>query len=216
MPEILRTDFNGDPNLGLLGFATDRYCLIGPNIKNRKGIEDALKVPVIEATTLGTNLIGIFSAGNSTGVVIPDIMNDYEIEKLKEKNNILILNTKYTAIGNLVLLNDCGCLISKLIRNEKDKIEKFFGVDCEIITVSKMDVIGSIAIATNKGCLIHPNINEMEAKQIERILKVKVDIGTANFGSPFVGSCLIANSNGLVVSNQTTGPELARIEETIL
>jgi translation initiation factor 6 len=54
-----------------------------------------------------------------------------------------------------------------------------------------------------------------ELKQIEKILKVEGDIGTANFGSPFVGAFILANSHGYLVSEQTTGPELGRIDETL-
>jgi translation initiation factor 6 len=73
-----------------------------------------------------------------------------------------------------------------------------------------------VAVATNKGCFIHRDAKENEIKKIEEILKVKADIGTANFGSPFVGSCFFANSNGAVVGNSTTGPEIDRIYETLL
>jgi len=52
-------------------------------------------------------------------------------------------------------------------------------------------------------------------KKIEDVLKVEGDIGTVSFGSPFVGASLLANSRGFLVSEQTTGPELQRIDEAL-
>jgi translation initiation factor 6 len=112
-------------------------------------------------------------------------------------------------------MNDKGCIISYLIKNLKEKIERFVGLDCQIASKKYM-VIGSLAIATNKGCLVSPIFDEDEIKKIEKVLKVKVDVGTANFGSYYVGSCIIANSNFALISPKTTGVEIAKIEEVLL
>jgi len=50
---------------------------------------------------------------------------------------------------------------------------------------------------------------------VEELFKLPVDIGTVNFGSPLVGSGILANSKGYVVGLDTTGPEISRIEERI-
>ena len=39
-------------------------------------------------------------------------------------------------------------------------------------------------------------------------------MGTVNNGTALVGACAVATSKGVLVSLKTTGPELARIEET--
>jgi len=78
-----------------------------------------------------------------------------------------------------------------------------------------MSTVGSAGIVTNKGCLLHRDASGDEIKIVEQILKVNVGIGTANFGSPFVGSCMIANSHGAVVGESTTGAEITRLMETL-
>ena len=78
-----------------------------------------------------------------------------------------------------------------------------------------MNNVGSCGVATNSGCLVHRDIEENEIKKVESILKVDVDVETANFGSPFVGSCIIANSKGAIVGESSTGPEVNRIMETL-
>ncbi|MDP2766906.1 MAG: hypothetical protein Q8O41_05580 [Candidatus Methanoperedens sp.] len=50
---------------------------------------------------------------------------------------------------------------------------------------------------------------------MEELYALPVDIGTVNFGSPLVVSGLLANSKGYVAGEDTTGPEISRIEDTL-
>ena len=72
----------------------------------------------------------------------------------------------------------------------------------------------SCCSATNKGVLLHPSASQEDIKLVEKILKVPADIGTVNNGTSLVGACAVATTKGVIVSLNTTGPELARIEET--
>lgn len=210
---IFRTDFQHDPNIGLYGFATDKYCLVGINQKANKKAKTTLGVPLRVTSAMSTALASLFIAGNSTGLAMAKIMEDHEMNPLKKYFSVLTLETDYTAIGNLILLNDKGIVLSPLLRKHRDAIKEFFGLPCEISKVAGTVVVGSAAIATNKGCLLHPQAKEAEKKLIEETLQVTADIGTVNFGSPFVKSGIIANSRGLVVSTACSGPELGRITE---
>ena len=214
MPNIFQTNFLGDPNLGMFGFATEKYCVIGPKLSSRKRLEDVLCVRTHECKALGTDLAGLFITGNSSGIIAPDILETWEIETLKKISNVLVLKTDFTALGNMILLNDKGCLISKLIKNQKDQISRFLGLECEIAK-SRFGIIGSVALATETGCVVHPNIESECAEQISRLLGVECEAGTANFGSPNPGACAIANSKGLVASEESTGIEVSRIEEIL-
>ncbi len=42
-----------------------------------------------------------------------------------------------------------------------------------------------------------------------------VDIGTVSFGSPLVGSAILATTKGLITGTKTSGPELGRIEDAL-
>lgn len=214
---IIIMDFNKDFNLGLYGLATDKYIIIGNDISTHQleTNENLKNIKIIKTSVASTNLVGIFLNGNSNGIIVSkDIVG---IEKdLKDINyDILFLDTVYTALGNLILMNDKGCIISRLLKNHKNKIERFFGIECEISSKDYL-VIGSLAIATNKGCLVSPLLSQDEIKKIERILDVKIDVGTANFGSYFIGSCILANSKIAIVSPKTSGIELSKIEEVLI
>jgi translation initiation factor 6 len=221
--KVLQTNFYGDHNLGLFGKSSDKFCVLGNFIseKYKERIEGILEAKVVKLTVANTDLIGVFCCLNSNGILLPKIINRREIEMLKEVKkelgvNLEVLNSKFTALGNLILCNDKGAIISRnFSRKYKKEIEDCLGVESDFLTIAKTDTVGSCGIATNRGCLLHRDASEEEIKQIEDILKVKADIGTANFGSPFVGSCGIANSKGIVIGQSTTGPEANRILEAL-
>ncbi|MBI4174371.1 MAG: translation initiation factor IF-6 [Candidatus Aenigmarchaeota archaeon] len=217
MQNILRTNFNGDPNLGLYGFATDKYCLFGAAGYMEKA-KSALNVQVHHANFLNMDLVKLFCIGNSSGAIVAKSIRNFDedaVEKIKSHIRILTIDTNYTSLGNLVLLNDKGIILSPLLRKHKKEIERFFGLECHVGKIVNMSIVGSLGFATNKGCLLHPKVKESEKRLIEKTLQVDSDITTVNFGSPYPGAGLIANSNGLLVSETTSGPELGRITDVL-
>jgi translation initiation factor 6 len=212
-----KAKFNGDPNIGLYGFATDKYCILG--LSPQRNVLDVVKKTIdkkiIITTISGTELAGIFIAGNSNGLLVPKIVEEFEVRKLKKELgiNIQILESRDTALGNLVLCNDNGCLISRSLIKFKKAISDVLGCEVDTGTVANLDIVGSTAATTNIGCLCHREASEKEMEKIEQILKVKVDVGTVGYGSPFIRSGVIVNSKGILYSDGTTGAELGRIEE---
>ena len=210
-----KINFNGDPNIGLYGFATDNYFVLGVKIKKiEKKINDILKSKGIYTTVSNTELAGIFMAGNSNGIIAPKIIKESEVKSLKKLGiNIKVLRSKETAIGNLILCNDNGALISEKLKKYRKSISDVLGCDVETTEVAGLDIIGSVSVASNRGCLLHPEATSEEIKRVEDVLKVKCDVGTVSFGSPFVKSGIIVNSNGILISESSTGPELGRMGE---
>jgi translation initiation factor 6 len=210
-------NFQKNPNIGLFAFATDKFCLLNRFVKKRKieKIKKILKVPVIRASALGTPLLGIFIAGNSKGLILSKNLYENEISHLRKNIEVLILDTEFTALGNLILANDNGCVISEKLKKHTKDIEDFLNVRTETGSISGLDLVGSLGICNNKGCLVHKGIKEREKKSLERILNVEVGVGTVNFGNSWVKSGLIVNSFGFLAGDQTSGPELGIISEAL-
>lgn len=217
MSHFQRINFHGDNNVGLYAFATDKYCISGLRNKDiNKKIKESLNVKVHNFEFLGTELAKLFAAGNSLGIILSSIIPAYEVKEFKEMfdGEVKVLKVNY-ALGNFVLMNDKGIVISPEIRKHQEEIEKFFSLDSKICTIAKLNLVGSLGLASNKGCLLHPDVSDREAEIISSVLGVEVNIGTVNFGNPYVGSGIIANSNGYLTSKSTSGPELGRITETL-
>lgn len=218
MPHIGRINFNGDPNLGFYTIPTDEFCIVGNNLtkKNIEKIKEILKVDVVRASISGSELVGLFSTANKNGIVLPRIAKDKEVKYFKKLGwNVYVADVKQTALGNLILVNDKGCVISRELEKIKKELEECLGVPVRVGTIAGLDVVGSAGFVTNQGLLVHRDCKEKEMKILEKTLKVEGDIGTVSFGSPFVGASIVANSNGFLVSEQTTGPELQRIDESL-
>lgn len=211
---IAKLDFQGDPNIGLFGLATDEYIIMPSEIKD----SEILGKKIVNGQVAHTNLNGIFLAGNSNGLLIPNIINSLELKRIKEGLKgvkVKILETKYTALGNLILCNDKGCIASGLLKDKFDEIESTLEVPVKEGSILDAKIVGSLCVATNKGFLLTMHASEEEFEFIKKVLKVNGDIGTVNFGSIFIKSGVIANSRGVLVGNQTTGPEIARIDEAL-
>ena len=216
--KFARIGFNADPNIGLYGWSTDSYCFLGtyPMKNVMRKMERTLKARIVVSSMAGTELAGIFAAGNSNGIVVTKLIEKHELEKLKKSLkglNFLVLPSRETAVGNLVLCNDRAAFISTRLKAYSKEIGDCLGCETETGTLGGMEIVGSAAIATNTGCLCHPGSSGEELKKIEELLKVRADVGTTNFGSPFVKAGLIANSRGVLTSEMSTGPELGRAFE---
>ncbi len=206
-------DYLGDINLGFHGVVTSSYAVLAPKF-SRKEFFDVDEL--VEMRVSNTDLLGLFMAGNSNGLLVPDIVSEHEISFLEEKGvEYKVVNSNLTALGNLVLVNDNGCIISEKLSGIQEEVSELFGVPVKVGTVAGTGMVGSAGFTTNNGVLIHRECSREELEFVEEVLDVKGDIGTVNFGSPYVGTGLIGNSEGIMVGNSTTGPETARIEKAL-
>lgn len=222
---IERLDFENSPYLGVFGVATDKVLLVREGLQEKKlnVLREVLKVPVIETSIMKSRIIGIFAAGNSNAIVVPYYIWDTELERINAALREYGLDirvepflSKLTALGNLILANDKAALVSaKFTREEAKQLEDILGVEVERGVIADFHAVGSVGVVTNKGGLVHPETTEEELEWLRDLFKVDIYLGTANQGVPFVGSCMLANSFGVVVGHLTTGPEIVKIEEAL-
>jgi len=214
-------NFHGDPNVGLYGLATDKFCLLGKSVREKdvKEIEAALKVPIFQLSFYGTDLIGLFAVGNSKTILLPNIIYDSELKKLRKDLDKLgvkieILETNHTAFGNNIIVNDKKGIISNVYSNkEAEKISKMFpDVEFEQIDLS---IPGSIGKVTNAGGIFEPNLPEIIVKKLEQHFGFEVGLGTVNMGNPFISSGIIANSFGFIMGANSSGFEVTRVDESL-
>jgi len=217
-------NFHGDPNVGLHGFATDKFCLVGKTVNDKQAadLERKMKVPVIRATLYGMDLVGLFAAGNSSSLVLPKIIFDHELKNLKtslEKLDVKIsvIETEHTAFGNNILVNDKIAIISNVYDKETAKqiaqaleVKDFVQMD-----LANTKVPGSVGKITNKGAIFSPNLSEAEIRKLEKLLGFEIGLGTINLGNPFVSSGVIANSHGFAAGEASSGFEISRVDESL-
>ncbi len=219
MAHVDRADFHGDANIGLFGIVTDKYAVFAPNERFNKEI---LNVPFVHTYISRTNLVGLFLAGNSNGLLVSSIIDEKEFLHLKEQMKkiapdvtVELIEAKDNAIGNLIVCNDHGAIVSQDLRHHLAQIARVLKVPVVEGSVMENDLVGTFCVATNKGFLLTMNAEESEYEFFKKHLKVNGDIGSSNFGGIFVKSGVLANSNGFLAGKLSTGPEIGRIDEAL-
>lgn len=216
---VLKTNFNGNPNVGLYGYCCNDYCLLGREVpaKKVKEIERVLDVPVHQVTICGTSLIGVFVAGNSKILLVPEIVFDYELKQLDRlKIDHEIIKSRATALGNNLLCNDNGCLANpEFSADQKKCIRQALGVSLKPGTIAGLGTVGSLAVLNSRGCIVHRDITSAETRHLEGILGMRCTPSTVNMGSPYIKSGILCNDNGFVVGDASGGPEMANIEQDL-
>ncbi len=204
---------HGEDFIGLFGVATDKYAILSENFPETA----VLDVPVLNTHIYGTQLVGMFCAGNSNAFIVPYFIEDSELKVIKNFLDefgveIVKIRDKVTAIGNLVACSDRGAVISPKFSD--NSVFSCLGVETVKADVAGHEEVGACCVATNKGFLVHPDAEE-DLKFFSDIFKVNGMAGSVNFGFPFVKSGVIANSNGYIAGRRTSGIELGRIDDAL-
>ena len=113
-------------------------------------------------------------------------------------------------------MNDTAAMVNpNLSKDSMKTIEDELDVEVVPTAISNLDIIGSLMTVTNKGFLLYRDSTPAEINFAEETFKVQGDIGTVGRGITLVGACSIANKSGVIVGENTTGPEMARLEESL-
>ena len=216
---VIRADVFGSPNIGVYCYCTENVVIVPPGLTNRKmnQIGEALGAGVCKTTIGGSTLVGALVTGNSKGLLVPHIIRDYEYERLREFSKVAVVQSLWTALGNLVLANDFGAVVhpeasTEILNALKGELE-VKPVEGKIGT---LPFVGALGIATNKGAILSPNTMREEQMVIESALNVGAELSSTNGGVPFVRSGILANSKGAVVGPLTRGAELMQINKALM
>lgn len=216
---VKRIEIDGSPIIGVFALCTEDVIVVPPNVTGESvtNLERELGVSSLKIQIGASSVIGSLVAGNSSGFLVTSSASKGEIKLLREINGNLKVRKlpgRINAAGNVILANDTAALIHPhLISRAKEVVEETLGVDVRRGTIAGLKTVGMVARATNKGVLVHPKTSEDELSELDGLFNVTVEVGTVNYGSPFVGSALLANTKGYVAGRDTTGIELGRIEE---
>ena len=208
-----------NPSIGVFAGACETVAFAAASAPESfvSDLGEALDVPVFQTDVAETSLVGSMIAFNSAGVALPRNITSRELEFFKGLDlNVAVIDDKHTALGNLILANDSGAVVSTHFSSDaRQEISDVLDVDVEAMDLHGFRTVGSIGVATSKGALVHPGVSEEELESIEKLLKVDCDIGTVNRGVGYIRTGLIANSRGALIGRTTTSPEISRIEDAL-
>ncbi|TET56291.1 MAG: hypothetical protein E3J52_12185 [Promethearchaeota archaeon] len=219
---IIRAQIFGRSLVGAFLIVNNSYILYPPTLikPQLKKFKTVFEEPLYPLTINNSNLLGIYSTSNKYGIIVPYIIKEDELNNLKsyvnDSSNIGVLKSIDNAFGNLILCNDKGAIISSLLENYKSEIEDILNVETVIYEFANYYLPGSISLANNYGCLVHPLSTDEEIEDISSILKVdEVDVSTVNRGAPYLRSGASVNDKSGIFGIDCTGPEMMRITNVL-
>ena len=211
--DIFKYDVYRGPNIGIYANVNDEFVFLPSGFAKTKAknLSEYLKAECLFTSVANTRLIGAMMVVNNNGLLLPNLTTPQELEFYKNKTdlNVEILDTKFTALGNMICANDKGAVVSPAISKESvKKIEDILGVEVVQKKVAGYNQVGAMVVATDNGGVIHPETYDDDIKIISNVLKVNIEPATINGGIPFVSSGILANNKSIVVGSMTSGPEI--------
>ncbi len=217
---MLRASFAGSPYVGVFARATDHVLVVRSDAESDivDAMTDELGVPAVATTVGGSGTVGALVVGNENGLLVTSRAKDREREAIESAAGVSVTEFpgRINAAGNVVLANDYGAYVHPDLSDDAvEVVESALEVPVERGDIADVRTVGTAAVATNDGVLCHPKAREPEIEAVEDHLDVRADIGTVNYGAPLVGSGVVATGTGYVAGDDTTGPELTRVEDAL-
>ena len=215
---LLKRNINGNSYVGAFSSSSEDITLIsrGVSTKDESIIRETLGTETFRISVSGSNLVGIYAVLNSNGILLPDMTYTEELKELdhlKEKIRIGTLKSDMNALGNNILANDKVAIINpNFQRADAEIIADVLDVEIIRMAIGGYETVGANNILTNNGMVLNNFASDNELEEAKSLVK-NVSQSTANLGSVFVGLASVANTKGLMVGEDTTGFELARMEE---
>lgn len=217
----LRARFESSDDIGVFACLTNAYCLVASGASQNfySVFEQALAnhIPVVYTSIGDSRVIGRLVVGNRHGLLVPSIATDQELQHLRnslpDSVKIQRVEERLSALGNCVVTNDHVALIhSDLSRETEEIIRDVLQVQTFRTSIGENALVGSYAVATNLGCMVHPKTTAQDMDEIASLLQLPVVAGTINRGAAAVSSGLVVNDWIAFCGLNTTATEITVIE----
>ena len=215
---VAKLSIGGNSFIGAFALATDSFALVGNSTgeKHADVIKKNLGVDSAKISIDGSDLIGIYAVANSRSILLPEIATEADVACIKKSLpgiEVHRIKTDLNALGNNILANDKIAIVnSEYEISEIRQIEKALGVEAIKLNAGGFHTVGANNILTNKGIVFNNRTTDDDMDAIRPFVK-NYSQSTANLGSLSIRLSTISNSNGLIVGEDTTGFEMARIAE---
>ncbi len=208
--------YGGFQNLGVFAVANEEVSFIASDASEEfvKDVQETLEVETVLTTMASSFVVGSLIAMNSSGAAVSSLADISEIEKVAQYLDVAKVFDKVNAAGNNILVNDKGAIVNPDLDNRAIRgLNDVFGVECVRGTIAGFKTVGSVAKVTNTGCICHPEAKDSELQLIKDVLKVEFEKTTVIHGVAMVGACVLANSKGALLGDDTTPIEMGKVEE---
>lgn len=217
--KVALMEFEGNGNIGLFFFVNDKFAILGKTVDDakKKQIEDVLQVPVYTLQILGTDLSGVFLAGNNEILLVPELYN-HEMKKIEEicsthEMKLVLIKDNLNTLGNNICVGD-----EEIIVNHN--YSKGFITVLKKLTNKKIIKLEHEEFASAGAVCVYTKGKYYVSQELdEKIVKEFIDkiggVGSINSGSPFISSGLVANKNGILIGSLSSTIEIQEVVENL-
>jgi translation initiation factor 6 (eIF-6) len=148
-------DIYRSPNIGIFLKANDRVLLVPKGLAPSKceKLGEDLGVSVVPASIAGSRLLGPLAAMNNNGVLLSHLAEPDEMREIARGTglNVVRLDSKYTALGNLIAANDKHALVSPIIdSNAAGQVKDVLGTEVERMAIQEYVQVGALVVADSR------------------------------------------------------------------
>jgi len=213
-------DIYRSPNIGVFLKTNDRFILVPKGLAETKSdkLSSSLEVSAVPTSIAESRLLGPLVSMNNNGILVSRLAESTELAEIGAATglNVARLNSRFTAVGNLVAANDRLAVASPLLDGAAvSQVKDVLGTEVEVMPLKEYTQVGALIVATNRGAAVYPGLDEREVSRLGGLYGVEAGPTSVNRGVPYVASGIVANSKNAVVGSQTTGPELVFITRAL-
>ena len=217
----VRAQFENSNEVGVFSKLTNAYCLVSiggsENFYSVFEQELADHIPVVHTSIAGCRFVGRVTVGNKRGLLVPGTTTDQELQHLRNAlpDGVVIqrVEERLSALGNCVVTNDHVALVhTDLDRETEVLIADVLGVEVFRQTIAGNALVGSYAVVTNQGGMVHPRTSVEDIEELSSLLQIPLVAGTVNRGSDVLGAGVVANDWAAFCGLDTTSTEISVLE----
>lgn len=213
-------DIYRSPNIGVFLKANDKVLLFPKGLAQTKAdkLSASLGVVAVPASVGESRLLGPLASMNGNGILVSRLAEQNELQELASATGLTVarLESRFTAVGNLVAANDKRAIVSPVLDAKATaQVQDVLGVEVLRVPIREYIQVGALVVATNSGAAVYPGLDEQEVAGLGDFLGVEAYPTSVNRGVPYVSSGIVANSKNAIVGSQTTGPELVFITRAL-
>merc|ERR1712087_902753 len=99
-----------------------------------------------------------------------------------------------------------------LDRETEEVIADTLGVEVFRATIAQNALVGSYAVLTNQGGLVHARTPMQDMEELSQLIQIPLTAGTVNRGSDLIGAGVVANDWSAFCGMDTTATEVGVVE----
>jgi len=216
-----RVQFENNNEIGVFSKLTNAYCLVAiggsENFYSVFEAELTDTIPVVHTSIAGCRIIGRMCVGNKNGLLVPNLTTDTELQHLRnslpDSVKVQRVEERLSALGNVITCNDYVALVHPDLDRETEEIlADTLNVEVFRHTVASNVLVGSYAILSNQGGLIHSKTTVQDQDELSSLLQVPLVAGTVNRGSDVIAAGMVVNDWCAFCGMDTTSTEISVIE----